>query len=243
MLSLTLILFFLGIFLGINAPIVLPCFDSYISILLNHWKIRLLWFGLGGFGVLAWIVVTIRIFFEPNRRWEKVIAFLFPTALIASFAFPSGSILTVSLVFLSAILVAFLLSEIRVLWLRTLIGCVTLLVLGFGTVQLSLHRRTNTLALSEQIATLHALTGRFPYSSQAQSTAAILSSDPVAEGILIWLTRYTNLTPVSTTSSADVAFIDSRHPNANVHQTDPNPYTFSLLPNHHFELHLSTKRP
>lgn len=197
----------LGVFFDWNAPLVYPSLTAFWPHLKNHALHHILWYGLGGFGLLAWLIVILRLFRKHDKRWEKVIAILFPLCGITAFAFPEGSIFTASWIIQSALLISFLLSEFRWLWVRLLLGCSTVTVLGFGMFQLTARHQqydavANTSHTLQTLADLLRKTGKTP------PRVTLFSNDPVASASLMWLLRSTQLLPISEMQHADLRFID-----------------------------------
>ena len=225
----------IGILLDFNAPLLYPAFVPYWETLKQHAIRRLLWFGLGGFGVLAWIMVTIRVFCRPDKRWEKVIAILFPICGVATFAFPEGSIFTTSWVLQSALLISFLLSDLRWKSVRLLLGSATILVLGFSMVQLTTSRHAQHTAIANQYATVQTLTELLRNVEPTRPRVTIFSNAPFAVTTLSWMLRETELLPISEMHQADLRFIDG----GVINDTLPTPpkrslATLVLPPNHLF---------
>lgn len=81
-----------------------------------------LWFSAGGLGILAWVVLSILGGFRPDRRWIRLLTFLFPYCVFADCFFGNGNIFLVMVTALTPIMIGVMLSEVPIAWLRGVQG-------------------------------------------------------------------------------------------------------------------------
>lgn len=208
-----LLLILSAISLQFNSPIQFPQLISLDECTLDRLLRYLLWFGLGGFGLLAWGVVTSWGIKKHECRWEKMILFLFPIYFVAAFCFQKSILFSVPLILLSAILAAFLLTAIPKIWIRITLGGLTLLVLGFGMMQLSEQFQPDPSSEKTQVEMARELRTILKTASPSRRTA-ILTNNNDAYAILAWKLRHYSLLPKSQFTFAEQIFIDTQHPAA-----------------------------
>lgn len=145
------------VFLDVTSAPTLPKLPPFST----EWALEALqgtlWFTAGGLGILAWVVLAILGGFRPDRRWIRLLTFLFPYCVFADCFFGEENVFLVMVTALTPIMIGMMLSEVPIAWLRGIQGVILWCGLAGWTFLVYTNTEKHLLTRDEARETITAL--------------------------------------------------------------------------------------